>query len=315
MSKNSTLTDNVIIRFAEVLQIEDNLDTSSRNEISKNSFGRRIKVRLIDDEENLNANDLPWVFPLLPKHLQIIPKIGEMVMVILQDQNSPNGNRFYIGPIVSQDYYLEHGGRYESLSLLQGVSTNPLVHPNGNPKNKGSYPDSDIIALQGRGDSAVWLKNEELRLLCGHKPNWANKPTEERLDPETLEFNSKNLSYIQMKYGKFIEKNSGKNFNSVINVVADRINLITHEGVDKSSNINVTDNEELTTNESIENIASNAQKMVYGNELVDFLTKFREVFAEHTHHWANDKQVFCAKDQEFWNKDLNELLSNTISIV
>ena len=101
MSKNSTLTDNVIIRFAEVLQIEDNLDTSSRNEISKNSFGRRIKVRLIDDEQNLNANDLPWVFPLLPKHLQIIPKIGEMVMVILQDQNSPNGNRFYIGPIVS----------------------------------------------------------------------------------------------------------------------------------------------------------------------------------------------------------------------
>lgn len=302
-----------IIRIAEVLQIEDNLPTSSNNEISRNSFGHRIKVRLMEDNQKLNVNDLPWVFPLLPKHLQIIPKIGENVLVFFQRLDGAKGNRFYIGPIISQDYYLNHGGAYESMSLLQGVSTTPLCHPKGNGENDGSYPDSDTIAIQGRGDAAMWLKDEELRLMCGHKPHWADRSNIERADPGSLAFNKKDLSYIQMKYANF-KSSDNQPFHSVINVVADRINLVTHNGALKESYLNITDNNELMKNDVIEKFTSDGQKLVYGNKLVSFLEKFRTVFAEHVHHWSNDSQVICSKDEEFWNKDLNELLCKTISI-
>lgn len=302
-----------LFRFAEVLQLEDNLDTAAQNEISRNSFGRRIKVRILEDKVNLNVDDLPWVFPLLPKHLQIIPKVGEMVLVFFPMLDSPNGNRFYIGPIISQDYYLNHGGRYEALSLLQGVSTKPLCHPSGNSENDGTYPDSDTIALQGRGDAAMWLKDEELRLMCGFKTQWKNRSTIERADPGSLTFNKASLGYIQMKYDNF-KDDKNKVFNSVTNIVSDRINLISHDGADKK-NYKVNDQKELVDKETIEKIASDAESMVYGNKLINFLDQFRQVFRDHTHHWLYDLQVECEKDADFWNKDLNELLCDTIKVV
>lgn len=316
MSGNASVNINSksLIRIAEVLQLEDNLDTAGSNEISRNSFGRRIKVRLAEDKNNLNVNDLPWVSPLMPKHILVTPKVGEMVLVFFQNLDGVKGNRFYIGPIISQDYYLDHGGKYEALSLLQGVSTTPLCHPQGNSKNDGSYPDNDTVAIQGRGDSAMWLKDEELRLMCGHKPNWRNRSNIEKADPGSLEFNKRDLSYIQLKYDKYRESASGKKFSSVANIVADRIFLITHDGALKESYLNVTDSKELVTKDAIENFASNGQKMVFGDDLIAFLKKFREIFAEHTHNWSNDKQVISAKDEEFWNKDLDELLCNTIRI-
>lgn len=309
----SEVKNKSIIRICQVVQLEDNLSTSSDNYISTNNFGRRIKVIFPEDEVTKNNNNAFFAWPLLPKHLQVIPKVGEMVLVFMSSLDNSNGNRFYIGPIISQDYYLNYCKDKKALSLLQGVKTNSLCHPNGNPENDGSYPETDTIAIQGRGDSAMWLKDEELRLMCGHKPDWNSTSTVERADPGCLRFNKENLSYIQMKYGKF-KQNDGTDFNSVINVVADRINLITHNGADTQSDVSVTDNTELMTTQSINNFTSNGQKMVYGDELVSFLNKFRDVFRDHTHHWSNDPQVMLSKDDDFWNKDLNELLCKTIRL-
>lgn len=303
-----------LIRLAEVVQIEDNLETASNNEITRNSFGRRIKVRLFEDKQNLNPNDLPWVWPLLPKHLQIIPKVGEMVMVFFQNIDGVQGNRFYMGPIISQDYYLNHGGKYEALSLMQGLSTKPLCHPMGNSENDGTYPDSDTVAIQGRGDSAMWLKDEELRLMCGHKTQWKNRATVERADPGSLVFNKESLGYIQLKFDNFRDKKN-KTFNSVINVVADRINLISHNGADTIGDVKVNDQKELMDKTSIENFATEGESMVYGDKLISFLEQFRKIFADHTHHWLYDLQVISEKDAEFWNKDLNELLCKSIKLI
>lgn len=318
MTKSNTegIYNKSLIRFAEVLQLEDNLEPSSRKEVSRNSFGRRIKVRLSEDSQNLDPNELPWVWPLMPKHLHVTPKVGEMVMVFLQELDAVHGNRFYIGPIISQDYFLDHGGKYEALSLLQGVSTSPLCHPIGNSANDGTYPESDVIAIQGRGDSAMWLKDEELRLMCGHKAMWKwdrLSPLRPNADPGGLQFNKKDLGYIQLKYDKFNDK-EGNKFNSVINVVADRINLISHNGADSMESVNVTNQKELMTKDSIENFVSEAQCAVYGDDLIRFLEQFRQVFLDHTHHWLYDTQVVCEKDSDFWNKDLKELLCKTIKI-
>lgn len=318
-----------LIRIVEVLQIEDNLDIASKDTISRNNFGRRIKVRLFEDEKTLNQDCLPWVWPLLPKHLQVMPKVGELVLVFFANIDGVYGNRFYIGPIISQDYYLDNGGTYEAMSLLQGVGTKPLCHPQGNSKNDGTYPESDTIAIQGRGDAAMWLKDEEMRLMCGHKPGWRRRSIIERADPGSLEFNKngigdddnkenlyRNMSYIQLKFDSYKSSSQGKTkqFGSVANIVADRIHLVTHEGA-SHMNIDITDQKELMTKDTIEKVASNAQSVVYGEDLIQFLQQFRQVFRDHTHHWANDKQVECTKDEDFWGKNLNELLCKTIKIV
>ena len=216
----------------------------------------------------------------------------------------------------------------EALSLLQArESTKPLCHPQGKSKNDGSYPDGDVIAIQGRGDSTLWLKEEEARIMCGHKPKWGARSNVDRADPGSLEFNEKgigdeenrdnpyrNISYIQLKFDKFKEqKNSERKFGSVANIVADRIHLITHEGASHMS-LKVTDQKELMDKNAIEKFATDGQRMVYGDDLIKFLQQFRQVFRDHTHHWSNDKQVECTKDSDFWNKNLEELLCKTIRL-
>lgn len=306
------INSKILIHLAKVVQIEDNLSVSATKEIERNSFGRRIKVILAGDDPKLNPDSALWAWPMLPKHLQIIPKVGELVLVFYSELDGINGNRFYIGPVISQDYYLNSCERKTAMSLLQGPSTKPLCHPQGNPENDGSYPESDTVAIQGRGDAALWLKDEEARIMCGHKPNWRARSNVERADPGSLRFNKENLSYIQMKYDDFMQKD-GKKFKSVVNVVADRINLVTHNGA-ASQGLNVTDNKELMTKDSIEKFTSDGQELVYGNELIEFLEKFRKIFRDHTHHWSNDPQVILTKDNDFWNKDLSELLCKTIRI-
>ena len=90
------------------------------------------------------------------------------------------------------------------------------------------------------GVYSMWLKDEELRLMCGHKPQWKNRSVTERADPGSLTFNKENLGYIQMRYDNFRDKKNNE-FHSVINMVADRINLISHNGADTMGSVSVTE--------------------------------------------------------------------------
>ena len=65
--------------------------------------GQRIQVRLGNVHDgDTNDSNLIYCTPLMPKLVHIIPKPGELVAVFLQRGNSSKGNRFYIGPILSQ---------------------------------------------------------------------------------------------------------------------------------------------------------------------------------------------------------------------
>ena len=87
----------VLIRFCEVLSVIDD------------NAGLRIKVRLFpEDSIYKTVEDLPYCFPLIPKHLHINPKVGECVMVFLSTLDQSESNRFFIGPLTSQAYFLNY---------------------------------------------------------------------------------------------------------------------------------------------------------------------------------------------------------------
>ena len=56
--------------------------------------------------DNNAINELPWCFPMLPKHLSIQPKIGEVVWIFTLGKNHQHADRLYIGPIISQPQLL-----------------------------------------------------------------------------------------------------------------------------------------------------------------------------------------------------------------
>lgn len=287
--------DNMIIRLCEVLSVDDD------------KAGLRIKVRLDPEDGDVEyLEDLPYVFPLLPKMLHVNPKVGECVMVILSSQGEYKGNRFFIGPVVSQQYRLNYDPfNFSSRCLLKGRQVDkPLVNPNMNPENNGSLPDHDDIALLGRQNCDVILKDSEMRFRCGFKKEPLGTAK------NTLLFNKVDLGYIQLKYKK-MKDNDGNSFASSINIVADRINLLSH---DSRTYVNVTDPDELITDDALLDILDNCHQLPYGDELITFLEKFIRIFREHTHPFSMQPPCLTSPDKEILSTDLTDMLSNSVRI-
>lgn len=286
-----------IIKYGKVVSVEDD------------NFGLRIKARLINQSTVYKRDeDLPYLFPLLPKILHVNPKIGELVLIIHPRQETIQGEGFFIGPVISQPQriFLDY---YESAqSLLPGKQAlNPLVNPNRNILNSGTLPEREDISIFGRGCTDIILKENETQIRCGHKLNYKN-------GLDNLIFNEKDLSYIQLKYLKYSNLDKEEEYKSVINVVADKINLLSHQSSDK---FKLGERGSLLSDDELNNIMSKAHPLIFGDKLVDFLREFVKVFLNHEHKWAQlpptvdmDLQLFL---NEKYNK-MDEMLSKSIKI-
>ena len=286
-------SDDKIFRECEVLSVEDD------------KGGLRIKVRIHpDDSDCKTIDDLPYCYPLIPKHFHINPKVGEMVLVIVSVLGVTKGRRWFIGPIISQQYALNYDPfKFSARSLLDnGQIVSPLPRPDLNPDNEGTYPDREDIALQGRQNADLILKDNEVRLRCGFKREPKGLPK------NTLLFNREDLSYIQMKYKK-LKDHKGNNFSSSINIVADRINLLSH---DSRTPFTLNDRKDLITDEELVKILENAHPLVYGDDLVSFLKQLIEVIRTHTHPFSMDPPCFTTPQINVLNTNLDEMLSQSV---
>lgn len=286
----------------------DNLIYMCRVEsVIDDSEGLRIKVRIpYFDADDTPISELPYVFPLLPKFMHVNPKVNEMVFVIFENIEGSQGNRFFIGPVISQPQKMDYDAYcYSARSLMRGNQiAKPLPAPSLNPDNKGTLPDREDIAIEGRGNTDIILKPEELRIRCGFK----EKPLANKDD--CLKFNKDDLGYIQMKYKK-MKDNKGNDFSSLINIVSDRINLLSH---DSRTHFNLRDPEKLITDEEMAKIMEDAHPLPYGDNLINFLKQLIQVFRNHTHSFPMDKPCFTEPDNQILLTPLEEMLSDSIRI-
>lgn len=287
--------NNNIIYMCRVISVKDD------NE------GLRIKARIpFLDGKDKPLDEIPYAFPLLPKFTHVTPKENEMVFIFLQSMGDGKSCRFFLGPVISQPQKMNFDAyNYSAQSLLSGNQiAKPLPAASLNPDNRGTLPDREDVALQGRGNSDLILKPSELRLRCGFVKNPQSNTD------DVLIFNKEDLGYIQMKYEKMKDHNNDE-FSSMINIVADRINLLSH---DSKTHFNLTDPDELIKKEEIQRIFENAHQLPYGDELMEFLDKFIRIFMNHTHPMAMDKPCLTEPDKKTLSINLDRMLSKSIRI-
>ena len=180
-SKDSRDTQTVpIIRIGQVISVVD----------STKSGRIQVKITGIDDTET--EDSLIKCVPLLPKYLSILPKPGECVFVFQYENNSTNPTasfktkRFWIGPLITQPTKLDGENYTDSLSIL----------PDGYVKLKdpkiedGAYGNDEDVTLQGRYNTDIIQKDRQIWLRAGKFIEGSNN-----------KFNSKDIGYIQLKYG------------------------------------------------------------------------------------------------------------------
>jgi hypothetical protein len=279
----------------------------------------RIRVKLIGSitaggDKNIDDDDLTWCNPLLPKMLSITPKVGEAVLVFVFNQAKTHTDRLFIGPIISQPNMLakdEYIGT--ALAGFSFGSTQTDEDIRKRPELVGVFPNVSDISIQGRNNTEVTQKDDEIWIRAGKFVKADNNPE----SPLGIKLNTTSQAYLQIKNNiKISEGIQG----SATNIVASKINLLTHNG---SPSFKLNDREKLISDDEFEKILSQAHQLPFGDILLQYLRLLKDALFNHVHNGngnaatdlttSGNKQsiaIFKSKAADLENR----MLSNNIRI-
>jgi len=272
----------------------------------------RVKVRIAGIDDTITTPDLGYAFPLVQKFVHVVPKIGEMVLVFIPDVKNPHIDRMYVGPIISQPQMLNGDKElFSSTSTLDSGIREPRPSPDTIPENRGVYPSTEDIAIQGRNNSDLIFRDKEAIIRAGQS-------VLDGVEGEIPKFNKVDPSYIQLKYDVVLKKGSKKTEEergSVVNVVGNKINLLTHK--DGSPRFVLNDQDSTITEENLLKILNEAHPLVFGDKLLEYLELQRAAFINHVAPYPGMKPQDLAGSNhidKYLEFDLNSILSKNIRI-
>ncbi|MFA5207210.1 MAG: hypothetical protein WC428_00770 [Candidatus Paceibacterota bacterium] len=268
------------IYYGEVISITDNTD------------GGRIQVK-IPDLDNKTANtDLPYCYPMLPKFFHLLPQVGEMVRVFIEDIKYPERSRYWMGSIISQPQKIGFDTIYTALSTTNMGLTIPEPAPSTLPDAKGVFPLSTDVAIIGKVNTDVILRTNEVHIRAGKHENG-----------NVLKLNTKNPASVNLV---FEQQKGNANFYSNTVVFSDKIALISHTGKPQFKAA------ELTADDRTR-IFTEGHPIARGDVLIEALNILRNAIINHIHGYSNlpaDKNALI-KDLENINFD-NILQKNIV---
>lgn len=239
------------VYWGEVVSIDDPTD------------GGRIRVRIADLDNKTPNENLPYAYPLIPKHFHIYPQVGEVVRIILEDVNYPQRSRFWMGSVISQPHKIGYDNIYTALSTTNLAVTAPEKAPSTYPEAKGVYPNIEDIALVGRENTDLILRERDVELRAG-KHEYDNN----------LVLNKKNPASVRLLF----EQISGKTQSSVV-TMADKIAFISHEGIPKFKAAQIDEKER-------EEIFATGHPLGRGDVIVEALEILRKAIIQHIHPYS-----------------------------
>jgi hypothetical protein len=252
-----------VVRFCKVISTVDILDAD------------RIKVRLSPEDNSKEIDEIDYAFPLLPKALHVKPKVGEAVLILLASTTDGNSQRYYIGPVISQDHRMYYDPFFKGAdSFLRGAFKKFDPAPSMDPQTYGALPNDNDIVIRGRKNTDIQLTEDDIRIKAGVK-------VVSDSGMYKFEFNKKNPSYGKFKYHTKELKGGNR---STVSLVGDKIMLLSHNS---PNHFELTDRIDLITDDEMNKIIESAYKLPYGEKLVEFLKTFVNAFAQHTHNFVN----------------------------
>lgn len=258
------------IEIGEVLSVYD-----------KDNLGR-IKVRIKGPksrggDDNTPDSELPWCFPMIPKFMTSQPKVGEAVFVFVFGKDKALIDRMYIGPIISQPQQLKQDPFYNSALAGFSFSTEtPAKSTNDIPQLKGVFPNPQDVSIQGRYNTDITQKENEIVIRAGKFET--SKPDSN--NPFPFKFNFNTQGFIQIKNDFAIPYQDSSFNGTVTTVMANKINLISHNGSPKF-NLN---QENLISDEEMKRILDEAHQLPYGDVLLEYLILMKQALFFHVHN-------------------------------
>ena len=278
--------------------------------------GLRIKADVIQDKKTESTQ----AFPLLPKTMQTMPKEGEAVLILYGQINNQESQRYYIGPIIPQPQFMaeaKHTLKKDETSIATcllhgGDKSKVLTRISNYAETAGAFPEKEDVALVGRHSEDIILKDKEINIRCGVRTRSEND--DNNLVGDVI-FNSQNPGYIQMKFRKSAASNT-----SIINMVSDKLNLLSYGNATKAStSIPYTNpssktnkvTEHLIKEQDLDTLMSQLHPIPYGDVIVNAFKLIIQAIETHKHTYPGtpptpDTQTILTKvfEKEFYNPDI-----------
>lgn len=280
-----------IIYLARVVDNED-----------RSNMGR-IQASIIDFN-NANGEEQPgkdkndnipkYAFPLIYQFVNVIPKVGELVYVFLENPKDQSSRRFYIGPIRSVKKAQSEFETTSSANQLFNINSYGKVDAPNQPINPNSFFEQDNIRIDGKDNASISFKSREVLITAG------------QLKENSFETNKETKCYIQMVDNlpvtdtEFAKGTLAVDEEIVItkgfsqtNIVGSNINLISSNSssaqnrpLDEDGNLIDLSNVENSTNPELNVYGETAKKLhplVLGDELVKLLKIIIRFCLNHKH--------------------------------
>ena len=299
------------------------------NNVDKHG-GRLIQVQLVEDR-NKSADELPWCMSLLPKHLHIGPKKGELVLVFANSVDELYGNhlRWFIGPIITQldklNFQDSRSARSFSPEAIFAAGQDPSFYVG----SKGVYPESgereeefgNNIGILGRHNEDIILKDTEVWIRSGiHRKGEDGKGL--IFDrPAYIKQKGYDTPQSYTNTNDFFMNRTTKNmtYRTSTTVVADEINLISSsKNVSDGKHFDLFDTEDLINDETMKKILETCHRLPYGDLIIKYLSAKHNAFLTHVHIQGNAQNppdpVLSKFPEEFLNVDFNSMISNNVRI-
>lgn len=273
--------------------------------------GDRVKVRIFPDDNDKLDENLPFAFPGLPKFFYSKPKVGEGVFVQFAISDNAEAQRYYLGPVISQKHRMFYDRSREGGDTYQrgGRKGWDVNQEEGKEDTEGIFPNNDDIAIFGRKNSDIILKDDDIRIRAGVKIT-------SDTDAYRVTFNEKCPSYIKLKY--HTKPLDGEN-KSTATIVADKIFLFGNKSRDgRYGTVETTNRDDLVTDDELNRMLNDGFRLPYGEKLVTLLKSMINIFNTHTHAYpmlppdANSIEALNLVSQEPLEEE--RLLSDTIRI-
>jgi hypothetical protein len=271
-------------RIIYLARVESNDDRSNMG---------RITASIIDfndqngeEQPGKDRNDvLPKIaYPLFPHFVNLMPRIGELVYVMLENPKDQSSRRFYIGPLRSvKRSFSEQESTSSANNIFNENTFRSTDATNINLDDKRNIINNDYVSLKGKNDADITLKSREVLINAGFYKN------------KTYTENIETPCFIQLKDNLEVISENGsieRPAFSQINIVGSNINLISSNSssrknrtLDENGNIN-SSNIEFNTNPDLNTYGETAKQLhplVLGDELVKLLKVMIRFCLNHKH--------------------------------
>lgn len=277
---------------------------------------------------NNSCTEIPYAVPLLPKHLQVLPKVGEMCMVIVENNNSPQLNRYWIGPLMADKSKISYeasrtGGGLLNKNLISSIPPKQNDIREGRSLRKkgdftGGFPEKFDVSIMGRNNADIVLPT---RVSQEDGPDRVNSGGEVLIRAGKFAFNSTGeLSNNETNPGflriKVIESSRPENSLTHSMLYSDYISLVSYKNSDGSAGNPVIKriNPVLKKDSDLLNFHNALQPLVRGNELIKFLELIKNYVQNHNHPYHKHKATNANSKEEIDKFVLTDILSPNIRI-